>query len=270
MWPVGYGGRTPRFWAALAQPRSGCNLRRARAEAPDGNGNVTYLEDVNQNLAASYVYDPYGNALSSSGTMAAANTYRFSSKECMVNSGLYYYGFRFYSPSLQRWVNRDPIGEAGDLNLYRQANNRPTDLVDALGMACCNSVSYNPSTQCCENGNVVAEVTIWICTRPVGAWWGATGPGHKDVCCNGPYRKCYGHSNNHLKRGQPIPPQNPTPDVSHCKPKLVCPRTKKLHCDDPVSPCNADSLIWNCRDWAGWEGGPVPDTDINIQYPNPL
>ena len=59
----------------------------------------------------SYRYDPFGNTLSSSGTLAGANVYRFSSKEIHVNSGMYYYGYRFYDPSLQRWINRDPIGE---------------------------------------------------------------------------------------------------------------------------------------------------------------
>src|SRR5205809_5140641 len=41
------------------------------------------------------------------------NVYRFSSKEIHVNSGLYYYGYRWYAPNLQRWLNRDPLGEPG-------------------------------------------------------------------------------------------------------------------------------------------------------------
>jgi RHS repeat-associated protein len=84
----------------------------------DGNGNVTYLVNSSQTLAASYRYDPYGNTISSSGTLASANVYRFSSKELHVNSGLYYYGYRWYHPNLQRWLNRDPIGENGGINLY--------------------------------------------------------------------------------------------------------------------------------------------------------
>jgi len=69
----------------------------------DGNGNITYLETAAQGLAAKYRYDAYGNTLSSSGAYANINVYRFSSKEYHANSGLYYYGFRWYSPSLQRW-----------------------------------------------------------------------------------------------------------------------------------------------------------------------
>src|SRR5262249_12797630 len=57
----------------------------------DGNGNITYLVDSSQALAASYRYDPFGNTLGSSGTMASANVYRFSGKEVHVASGMYYY-----------------------------------------------------------------------------------------------------------------------------------------------------------------------------------
>jgi hypothetical protein len=70
----------------------------------DGNGNITYLVSSSQGLAASYRYDPFGNTISSSGTLATANLYRFSSKEIHANSGMYYYLYRFYDPNLQRWI----------------------------------------------------------------------------------------------------------------------------------------------------------------------
>ena len=69
--------------------------------------------DGSQAMVASYRYDPFGNAISKSGTLADANVYRFSSKELHVSSGMYYFGFRFYDANLQRWINRDPLGEAG-------------------------------------------------------------------------------------------------------------------------------------------------------------
>src|SRR5208283_1670844 len=79
----------------------------------DGNGNVTALVNTQQMVVARYLYDPYGNILAQSGILAAANLYRFSSKEAHLNSGLVYYLYRYYDPNLQRWVNRDPIGEVG-------------------------------------------------------------------------------------------------------------------------------------------------------------
>jgi RHS repeat-associated protein len=108
----------------------------------DGNGNVTYLVDASQALAAKYRYDPFGNTTYSSGTLANANAYRFSSKAAQPNSGLYYYGYRFYDPHFQRWLNRDPIGERRGLNLFTFVRNGVTGHVDMRGLA------------------------VWACTRP--------------------------------------------------------------------------------------------------------
>jgi len=85
----------------------------------DGNGNVTYMLNGSQSMVASYRYDPFGNLISSSGSLAAANVYRFSSKEIHVNSGMYYYLYRFYDPNLQRWINQDPLADSGFQNPVR-------------------------------------------------------------------------------------------------------------------------------------------------------
>ena len=42
-------------------------------------------------------------------------------------------GYRFYEPNLQRWLNRDPIGEQGGISLYQFARNDPANTVDAFG-----------------------------------------------------------------------------------------------------------------------------------------
>jgi RHS repeat-associated protein len=100
----------------------------------DALGNVTAMMNVTNVLSASYEYDPYGNLLGAAGPMAGINNYRFSSKELHQNSGLYAYGYRFYEPSFQRWVNRDPIGIKGGVNLYGFVQNRPNRTIDLLGL----------------------------------------------------------------------------------------------------------------------------------------
>ena len=92
----------------------------------DGNGNITALVDSTQALAASYRYDPFGNLISKSGTLADANVYRFSSKEFHGNSGLYYYLYRFYWPGLQRWLNADPVRETAFQNMTSTHPRRET------------------------------------------------------------------------------------------------------------------------------------------------
>jgi len=99
----------------------------------DGSGNITALMNGSQNIVARYLYNPYGKLVGEWGGMAEANKYRFSSKEWDPLSGMYYYGFRFYDPILQRWPNRDPIGERGGINLYGHVGNDPVNWIDPDG-----------------------------------------------------------------------------------------------------------------------------------------
>jgi uncharacterized protein RhaS with RHS repeats len=48
---------------------------------------------------------------------------------------LYYYGYRYYDPNLQRWLNRDPIQEAGGINLYGFVGNDAVNIFDLFGLA---------------------------------------------------------------------------------------------------------------------------------------
>jgi RHS repeat-associated protein len=99
----------------------------------DGNGNITYLVNSSQTLGASYKYNPFGGTISSSGVYAGANRYRFSSKEVNPSNGTYYYGYRWYHSNLQRWLNRDPLEEWDDINLYRFNYNSPLNFIDPDG-----------------------------------------------------------------------------------------------------------------------------------------
>ena len=122
----------------------------------DANGNVTALINTNGLLVASYTYDPFGNMLSMSGPLADANVYRFSSKEFGRNSGLYYYGYRFYDANSQRWLNRDPIHEQGGLNLFAFADNAGLAFIDPFGLDvavfCGGASSYNLPGRTTANG----------------------------------------------------------------------------------------------------------------------
>jgi RHS repeat-associated protein len=104
----------------------------------DANGNVTALMNSTGVSQALDKYNPYGGLISSSGTLAGANTMRFSSKPAILSAtgawGFYYYGYRFYDPGMQRWLNRDPLGEGGGMNLFRFVSNSPMMEWDALGL----------------------------------------------------------------------------------------------------------------------------------------
>ncbi|MBN1674719.1 MAG: RHS repeat-associated core domain-containing protein, partial [Kiritimatiellae bacterium] len=100
----------------------------------DGNGNVTHLYATDGNTqVAAYEYDPFGNITKSSGSMAETNTLRFSTKPFEPNHGLGYWGERWYSSNLGRWVNRDRRGVKGGINLYNFVRNGPAGFVDTRG-----------------------------------------------------------------------------------------------------------------------------------------
>ena len=75
-----------------------------------------------------------GRTISQSGPLADFFRHRFSTKYFDIETGLYYYGYRFYHPIIMRWLNRDPIGENGGCNVYVICNNNVMQQVDYLGL----------------------------------------------------------------------------------------------------------------------------------------
>jgi len=101
----------------------------------DGNGNVVSLTDSSENVVATYEYDAYGNLTDMSGSQAADNPIRFSTKYFDSDTGYYDFGFRSYDPVTGRWLNRDPIGEDGGINLYVFVGNGPGNSWDEYGLS---------------------------------------------------------------------------------------------------------------------------------------
>ncbi|MDI1319846.1 MAG: DUF1990 family protein, partial [bacterium] len=93
------------------------------------------IKATDGSLAAVYEYDAFGNTLRESGTYAATNPWRFSTKYTDVETGLVYYGHRYYSPSLGRFINKDPTEEQGGLNLYAFGSNNAVNGWDYLGQS---------------------------------------------------------------------------------------------------------------------------------------
>jgi RHS repeat-associated protein len=102
----------------------------------DGNGNVAALvHGTTATVSATYEYGPFGEVVRGSGAMARKNPFRFSTKYQDDETDLLYYGYRYYSASLGRWLSRDPMEERGGHNLYGFVQNDPGFWFDALGLA---------------------------------------------------------------------------------------------------------------------------------------
>ena len=136
----------------------------------DANGNVTRYLDASGRTVAEYVYDAFGNFLSQSGPLADAFRFRFSTKYFDMETGLYYYGYRFYSPALRRWLTRDPIEEEGGENLYAFCGNNAIISVDPHGHdRYMTTFSLNPRE---DRWHVGVAVDTWKCA---GGRWRKTG-----------------------------------------------------------------------------------------------
>ena len=170
----------------------------------DGNGNVSELLDPgagtpSSRISAHYEYSPFGEQLVATGPLARENPFRFSTKYTDNETRLVYYGYRYYSPGLGRWVNRDPIGEDGFnvfsrrsfmsskqtiFELYLFLLNSPVCQIDFLGLDCVCPAGSNKG----KRPKPGYTPTVNGCSG-VG-----TGPFDFTSACNG-HDTCYGTCN---------------------------------------------------------------------------
>lgn len=69
---------------------------------------------------------------------------RYAGKERDA-TGLYYYGYRYYAPWLQRWISPDPLGDVDGLNLYAMALGNPLRFRDVDGGQTLFGEQFQPS-----------------------------------------------------------------------------------------------------------------------------
>ncbi len=99
-------------------------------------------------------YFPYGETWVEDGGSGQMPMYRFTGKELDPETGLYYYGARYYDPVLSRWISADPavtgylngkpnggIYLPRNLDLYSYVVNNPVILKDADGNAWFNTIT---------------------------------------------------------------------------------------------------------------------------------
>lgn len=97
----------------------------------DGLGSVIVLSDNAGNIVETYSYSPYGEVNQAS---SIGNPYLYTGREYDPETGLYYYRARYYSPTLGHFLQADPIGYAGGMNLYAYVSNNPVNLIDPWGL----------------------------------------------------------------------------------------------------------------------------------------
>jgi RHS repeat-associated protein len=98
----------------------------------DHLGSIHEMTDTSGAIHARYEYDPYGRLTKIQGDLDSDFTYAGYYNHSA--SGLYATLNRSYSAELGRWISRDPIEEAGGINLYGYVGNNPIDETDPSGL----------------------------------------------------------------------------------------------------------------------------------------
>jgi len=96
----------------------------------DGLGSVAALSDSTGCIVEQYSYDVFGepNRVSD-----VNNPYLFTGRRLDPETSNYYYRARYYEPSIGRFLQTDPIGYYGGLNLYTYCGNNAVNWLDPLG-----------------------------------------------------------------------------------------------------------------------------------------
>jgi RHS repeat-associated protein len=129
----------------------------------DGLGSITELSDSAGGVAQSYVYDSFGQIISQNGSVT--NSYVYTGREFDNETGLHYYRARYYDASIGRFLQEDPIGFDGGVNLYEYVGSSPVNLTDPFGLYGTNSCGYY-KRRCAESGgSYYCETARFYCDR---------------------------------------------------------------------------------------------------------
>lgn len=108
------------------QRYSYCDLIGSSGLEMDAEGKIISLEE----------YFPYGATAvwaTQSAIEVSYKTVRYSGQE-QDETGLYYYGHRYYQPSLGRWLSADPAKTIDGLNMFCMVRNNPCSNIDVQGL----------------------------------------------------------------------------------------------------------------------------------------
>ena len=97
----------------------------------DQLGSIREMTNSFGSIQAEYAFEPYGRVTKISETLPS--DFGYGGYYSHGRSGLYAALSRIYSPTLARWLSRDPQEEGTGLNLYDYVNNSPNSFVDPSG-----------------------------------------------------------------------------------------------------------------------------------------
>ena len=100
----------------------------------DGQGNTAQITSNTGAVLNTYTYLPFGEVQTMSGPGGNLFTFNGQAGVYQQGGGLSYMRERSYDPAIGRFLQPDPTGLSGGINLYAYANNNPISLSDPSGL----------------------------------------------------------------------------------------------------------------------------------------
>ena len=101
---------------------------------PDHLGSSSYITNLDGEVSQHIEYVPFGEVFIEERNNTWNTPYLFNAKEFDEETGMYYYGARYYEPRLGLWMSCDPMQEKAPIySTYSYCHNNPILLVDPDG-----------------------------------------------------------------------------------------------------------------------------------------
>lgn len=102
---------------------------------PDHLGSSSFITNLEGEVVQHIEYVPFGEVFIEERNNVWNTPYLFNAKEFDEETGMYYYGARYYEPRISLWMTTDPLEEEyPNIITYGFCHNNPVVLVDPDGM----------------------------------------------------------------------------------------------------------------------------------------
>ena len=211
---------------------------------PDHLGSSSFITNLEGDVTQHIEYVPFGEVFIEERNNVWNTPYLFNAKELDEETGLYYYGARYYNPRISLWLSTDPLQEKKPfVSTYTYTLNNPVKFIDPTGM------SYdwveNKDKQIYWDKNATSQAT---------AQKGETYLGKEGYAIN----EETGQAIHYLTDGT-------TKEFSQTIPELtVTPTYAYLSKNPSISTHNRTGYFWDDRDLAVWNQLKNSSTPIGV------